>query len=518
MKIMSNIITSAFGDAFLTVILFAFLLVAFFGAIWYFAQNLSKSKENCLYVKTLPSKKVIWIIIGVGLIVRLILGMCIKGYRGALGTINYEIDGYYEIYKSVEIILNNGYGYLYSYSMDVHPLAGYILSIFVSISKLFGVLNLNSYMVQFFLKLPLILCDGASAYRIYRLAKKYTNEHVGLVGAGTFMLCPVFMFGSAISVSVYPMLILGLIVTFYLLVDKNFIGMVIAYSLTLLVAPQAVYLFPIVVCFVVYNYVKVLKKFLESHADEDKKTLISLPCIVVACFALIYLLSLPYFMNDFGTNPIKIFKMLFFEPFTNAVYFAFNSLSVYVLFGKNGARLNAQFPSEIFVIAFFIIIIAVVLIIYLSRRNRAALTLLAAYIVVTQSIYMIGSDELSMLSALALLIVAFILIKDKRILNVFGLLSLFIFINYMTVMTQAGFLSNASSISFMSTAYKGSSVLLSSTTFGKSISIITSVGTILTHLYFTLLILDLTVSNVHKPLNSGTNFKDVMKEWISIKK
>ncbi len=514
MKFFSSIITSSWGDALVTVFLTLLLIASLIGAVWFFSANVGKARENCLYVRGISTKSFIWIIIGVGFIVRLALALLITGYRGALGTINFELKGYYEYFQALDIILDNGAGSLYSFAMNIHPLSAYVMTVFAFIAKLFGVFNVNSLVLQLFIKLPLILCDVASAYLLYRLARKYVNDYTGIIAAALFMLCPVFMLGSAISVTVYPMLILGFLVVFYFLLAKKYGAVIISYSLTLLISPDAVFMLPVIAAFIVYNYVKTIIRFKREGEESDKKTLISVPCFLLIGLTLIYLLSLPFFITDFGVNPIKIFNMLFIRPFVRAVYFVFNSLSVYNIFGKNGDRLNLSFPIEIFVTAFFVIALIITVLVYMSKRNRATLTLLAAYVGVTLSCYMIGTSELTAVPALALLIMSFVVIRDKRIINVLALMSLFVFINYMAVMIQAGFLSNAASTAFYSVAYDGSAVLLSSTTMGTAVSIIASIGAVLTHVYFTFVLLDVAVTDKRKPPVYTESLGQALKSWF----
>jgi len=513
MKIFSNVITSSISDGIITVLLAVLLVASFLFAVRYFAVSMSKIKENCLYVRGTSAKNVLYIILAVALAVRLILSLFVRGYRGSMGTINYELNGYYEFYQAVKIILDGGFGGLYSYSMTLFPLPAYILSGFASLAKLLGVWNINSVLVQFLLKLPMCLCDLGSAYLLYRIASKYVNAHVGLVAAAMFAFCPIFLLGSAISVSVYPMLILCLLLTFYFMVQKNYVMTLISFALAMLVSAESLFLLPVVAVFIIFNYVKTLKKYNEEKQVEIKKSLIVLPCVLVLTLVGAYLISLPYFVKDFGVSPFKMINMLYIKPFNKAVYFAFNSLSVYNIFNRNGARMDSDFPSYLFTIAFFIIAIVITVIIYASKRNRAMLVMLASYVCITLSIYMIGMNELSVLPALATLIMAFILIRDKRLLKVLAVYSVIVFVNYMFVMIDAGFLSNANNRAFASVAYDGNAVLLSEG-IGKIINIVCSVIAILTHLYYTSVLLDVSLSDKRKLLDEENSFGATIKSWL----
>jgi len=517
MKLMSNIITSPLGDGIYTVIFAILLIASVVGAVWYFATNIAKAKDECLYVKGIEPKSFIWIILLVGFLIRLIFGLIMKGYRGAMGTINYELNGYYEIYKAIEIIQDNGFGSLYNYSMNLFPVSAYIMSLFASIAKIFGAWGVNTAVTQFFMRLPLILCDVASAYLMYRIAKKYVNDYIGLTIAAVFMFCPVFMFGSAISVTPYPIMILGLVVTVYFLLSKNYAGLMLSFAITLLTMPDAVFLLPIVLIYIIYTFIKLINSNDKNKAQENKKTIISISCFAVLSIVLMYMLSLPFFIEDFGVNPFTIMYNLLLKPFGQAIYFSFNSLAIYNILGKNGARVKFNFPPEIFVIAFFIIAIVIVILVYGSKRNRANLVLLAAYLIVTFSIYMLGTSELTIMPAFVLLLLSFVLIRDKRILKVFAILSLIVFVNYMTVMIQSGFLSNVGSKAFASTAYNGDAVLLAKSSIGSIINIVCSICAAIAHVYFTMVILDITVTEKRKIITSGNNLKEVIAAWLSTK-
>ena len=43
-------------------------------------------------------------------LIRLILSLFIRGNRGSMGTINFELNGYYEFYQAVKIILDGDLG------------------------------------------------------------------------------------------------------------------------------------------------------------------------------------------------------------------------------------------------------------------------------------------------------------------------------------------------------------------------------------------------------------------------
>jgi hypothetical protein len=115
---------------------------------------------------------------------------------------------------------------------------------------------------------------------------------------------------------------------------------------------------------------------------------------------------------------------------------------------------------------------------------------------------------------LAIFLLSFILIKDRRILQVFSFLSLTVLVNSVSVLISAGYLNNASEYLFDSSFYTGTSLL--NVGAGMAVSIVCSVVTVLTHLYSTLILLDLAMSSRRKLLsyNNSVSMAKSFALWM----
>ena len=179
-----------------------------------------------------------------------------------------------------------------------------------------------------------------------------------------------------------------------------------------------------------------------------------------------------------------------------------NSLGIFNLFMRNGKALNSRFPSVVFAVLFGVIITGIVLLVYLSKKNRANLVFLSAYILLTLATYFVGFNEFGLLGALFLLLTAFLLIRDKRILLLFGVLSLAVTVNATAVMASAEYFNNNVAYYFSAPGYAGSELLRGGAV---AVTIVCSVLAVLAHLYATMVLLDISMSNKRKVLPYAEN-------------
>ena len=160
------------------------------------------------------------------------------------------------------------------------------------------------------------------------------------------------------------------------------------------------------------------------------------------------------------------------------------------------------------------IVLGITLLVYLSKKNRANLAFLSGYLIYTLATYYVDFSALTLIPVLAIFLLSFILIKDRRILQVFSFLSLTVLVNSVSVLISAGYLNNASEYLFDSSFYTGTSLL--NVGAGMAVSIVCSVVTVLTHLYSTLILLDLAMSSRRKLLsyNNSVSMAKSFALWM----
>lgn len=478
----------------------AWLLIKFIGK----DKNV-EPKDDKLFIKIMA------LVLFFGTVLRVVFALCIKGYRE-----DYDI-----IVSAMEHIASGGFkGYYPSDGIVLYPLTLFIYALPAVIANAAG-LTASSFGMALLVKLPLIIADAVSAVILYRIASKYVNRYVGVIIAGMFMLSPVFMISSSVWGSVYSLLTLGLLLCMYFMVTKNFLGLFASYTASALIMKEALYLLPLFAVYIVYSYVKSLKRVLKEKQsakeiwnDAQSCQVIRTPVYLVSSVLVAYLISLPTIIFDYGASFFGWIYRFALKPLADAAKFGYNSLGIFNIFAKNGDLLGANFPTVVFTVIFAVIILGITLLVYLSKKNRANLVFLSGYLIFTLATYYVDFGALTLVPVLAIFLMSFVLIKDRRILQVFAMLSLTIMVNAVSVLISAGYLNNASEYLFDSAFYTGTSLL--DTGAGMAVSIICSVLTVLTHLYSTLILLDLAMSSRRKVLayNSGASIGKSFALWM----
>lgn len=467
--------------------------------------------RNAVPKKGLSFAAMLSIVILCGVILRIVFSLTVIGFREDFTTIT----------DAMEYVALNGFkGYYSGKGIMLYPLTLLIYSLLGVVTNSVGI-SAATFGMALLVKLPFIVADIVSAAVLYKLAAKYVNGYVGVIVSGIFMLSPAFMMASSIWGSEYALLTAGLLLSLYFMATKNYLGLFASYAASLLLMKDAIYLFPLFAVFVVYNFIKALKKVIAEKipakdiwSNPDTCQVIRTPVYLVIAVLLSYLISLPTMLSDFGANFFTWIYRFSLKPLADIAYFGFNSLGIFNIFVKNGEKLGANFPTVVFAVIFAVIILGIVLLVYLSKKNRANLVFLGGYIIFTLATYYVDFSAMSLVPVLGIFLLAFILIKDRRILQVFGVLSLLVLVNSTAVLIGAGYVNNASEYLFDSSFYLGSSLL--SEGLGLAVSIICSVLAVLAHLYSTMILLDLSMSNKRKLLegNENAGLLKSVTQWI----
>ncbi|MBR2967883.1 MAG: hypothetical protein IKC35_03795 [Clostridia bacterium] len=506
---MINFLASQAGGISFTVIFAVLTVVVLVAAIWLFSIGF-KGQELKL---KLSAKQVFIIVLVVGAIIRMVVDFSMKGIVGYTAAFSVNRAGYNGLFNMTNFLVNKGFnGFLGEYSdVFLYPIPMYLLMLFGSLLSLFVNLSVNSQITLVFLKLPFIIAEILLAVFAYKIAKKYANETVAIAVGGLIALCPVFMLGS-LAPSGYVFFALALVVMVYFMLERRYVLMTVAYSLSLLCAFETIFLLPVVAVFLIYAYVKKVIAYRNSGEkgnvwNSQFGLIVKLPVAILACMLISYLVTLPFTNSFVGANPFKMLYVYFIEPFGNLRYFTYNGLSLYSLFNRNAARLDLTFPVYVFSILFMVAIVAITLIIYLSKKNRANLMLFVSYVLLTINTYFVDSTELTLLPFMALLLIAIVVLKDKRLVKIFGIMSLMIFLNFSGVMLQADY--------FRANATFATEIL--SDGF-KVLGIICSAITVLTHIYFTSALLDIVLNGKIKTFEAADNkLSSAIKDFVKIK-
>lgn len=487
-------------------ILFGLLtLLSIFFAIFYIVRFGGESKDDSegisLGKKVYSIKKVMLIILLVGIVVRIVCGLLVIGHRREFAENIYYTLRYVSKYDETDT------------NKILYPLTYYVMQIFAGIWINAGV-STDAVLLNFSIKIPFIIADVITAILLLKTAKQYFNQKVALVFFALVMLCPLFVFVSVVWGSVITLIAPPILLAINLLLSKKHAFSIIAFVVATLLAKEAVILIPVLLVYFGYVWVKSIRAVSSKKFDkEDKLNSWTIPLVTAFCVGFGYLLCLAYTSQFNMYSFAEVINEFYIRPFTNVFYYGENVANIYVLFGKSETVPNMWIPTEFNATLMFVLFIALIIVIasaiFFAKKNRATIVLVMAYVLLTINVYYVGLTAISILPTLALLLFAYLIIKDKRILKTFTVCAVSMMIVALAVFTVAGYFNTEPLSFFKSSSYTGQTYL----TGDYSIPLITaSVFQVLNHLYMSFYIFDITYGKHVQLLdyNAKCTISDVM--------
>ncbi len=481
------------ADVAFTVIMILLTVAVLFTAIWLIAKFINAPKGVAL-------GKFVIISVSVGVVIRVLCAVFVGGYRPDFTVYNTMLDYF---------IKNGVAGYYEQNGVVIYPLAFYLIAAFGGLGKIFGIASGSAYL-SLMIKIPFVIADVITAVLLYKIAKRYINSQIGVVLSGLYCVCPLFFTASAIWGSALTLLVPMLIASFYFLAEKKHFLALLFYSFALITAKEAMYLYPLFLIYYGYLFVRSIVKnaknkvqFADALKDGEYSLAYKLPVYFIGMFLIKYLLALPLTLKDFGANPFGFIHHVLLAPIASLDYFSYNGLSIFNIFGKNAEPLSSSFPDVIFTVCFGVLVAGIVAVVYFSKKNRAVLPLLAAYVLYTLATYFLDSAAMSVLPVAALLLFAFIYMKDRRILQIFSVVTLVMVITSLTAFVTGGYFNMLDASAYVAPSYTGSVEMTEG--FPLVVLIICSVISVAAHLYMTLVTFDITMSNNRKLMNGKTD-------------
>ena len=149
-------------------------------------------------------------------------------------------------------LIENGFKTFYSGWSDYLP--GYLYFLWG-----LGKINLLGILPQVVLyKIPAIIADILTGYLIYKIILKNKNEKWGLIGAAIYVFNPAIWINSTLWGQVDSLTALASMLSIYLL-DTNYWMSAAILSVGTLIKPQAAFILPIILFFIIRNKWKLLK-------------------------------------------------------------------------------------------------------------------------------------------------------------------------------------------------------------------------------------------------------------------
>lgn len=307
---------------------------------------------------------------------------------------------------------------------DYPPAYMYVLALLDGLRALTGA---SGGMAQLIVKLPAMLCDMAGALLIYKWMKREGgNGGMALWLAAFYAFNPATICDSAAwgqIDSVFTLMIVGAV---YLCVRGSWQWGLPLYIVSALVKPQTLMLGPIAL-------VVLLTEIFRAKGGERgimlKKVGIGL-AISVGAAALIVV---PFWGGQNWDWLIGKYT----ETLSSYSYATVNAMNMYALFGLNWQLADSMvmgMPAKVWGYIFMAVAIAYSAFVYIKAKDRRAMPLACAVLVMVLFTFSTKMHERYAFPAIMLLLLGYVLMKDKRLLIMSALISVTQFINMALVL------------------------------------------------------------------------------------
>lgn len=399
---------------------YALLLTIYFAAFLIFvaaAYYLFKMKSITIDLNN--RKLLIFSLLCVGLLLRVALSTIMEGYGSDLN-----------LFKDWATTAANNFSQFYTNarSGDYPPLYMYVLFL---IGKIAGIGSMSNY-YTLLLKLPSILADIVTAYIIYKLAKKYLSFEISILISGFYIFNPAVFIDSTLWGQVDSFFALFIVISLFLLSEGKTICSAVLFTCSVLMKPQGIIFLPVI--------------FFELVQRKDIKLFIK---SVVSALITAVIIILPF---SFNQCPTWIFK-LYAKTISEYPYASVNGFNFFNLLGGNYKQSSSTFFIFSYQIWGMIAIIAITLFtwfIYIKGKSRKLAFSAALIQIAGVFTFSTGMHERYLFPALALVILSFIYLRDKRILTLCLGYSITIYSNIYYILFKGSGMMNSSSNSIIS--------------------------------------------------------------------
>ncbi|KLU65268.1 hypothetical protein DEAC_c28200 [Desulfosporosinus acididurans] len=353
----------------------------------------------------------------VGFLLRIVLGILIAGHP-------FDLN----LFRSWATSAANNLSQFYSgrNSSDYPPLYIYVLYI---VGKLGSLKALNPYFTLF-LKLPSILADMGTALLLFKLSIKYLSPELSILVAALYIFNPAVFVNSTIWGQVDSFFTLIVIAGIVLLTEQKLVYSSILFTAAVLMKPQGIIFLPIL--------------FFELVRRKRLKDIVR---VLITSAITAILLVLPFSTND---NILWIFKL-----FTNTIgeypYATVNAFNFFYLLGANYTKDSLTLflvSYHVLGIIFIVLTTLTAWLVFVRGKKRRFGPAAALILISGVFIFSTRMHERYLFPAVALTILAFIYLKDRRLLLLATGFSITSFVNTYDILYQtiAGIHQSTSSV------------------------------------------------------------------------
>lgn len=360
----------------------------------------------------ISGKFLIPVLIGIALFLRLFIAVVLPSFSSDLN-----------LFKNWAVSAGSSLVNVYSNSRnaDYPPLYMYVLAV---IGKIGNTSAFSSYF-NLLLKLPSIFADIITSILIYRLARKQLSRSMGTILAAVYLFNPAVLVNSSVWGQVDSFFTMILVLGIYMLAEGKVGVSGVFFTAAVLMKPQGIIFLPIL--FFELVRLKNVKEFV-------KTALVSLITAV--------LIALPFML----TNGVTWIFKLYSGTVGEYPYASVNAFNFFSLIGKNYAKDTGTILGISYHnlgMAAIVLVTILTFAIYIKGNNKKLAP--AAALIEIAGVFTFASSmhERYLFPAVALSILAYIYLKDKRILALIIGFSITVFSNTYSVLLQSSRSSNS---------------------------------------------------------------------------
>lgn len=399
------------GISFMYFYALAFFIIGFFLFI--------AIKKDYLKIDSSKTKQYLYILLGVGLVMRLVLAPIIEGF--SLDISCFKAWAYYAAKDLPNFYLSESSNGVRIF-VDYPPFYIYFLAM---IGKFVDIFNIpyDSTGHLFLIKLPSIIADVIISFIIFKLASKKFKPEFSLLISGLFLFNPAILINSTLWGQIDSFFMLFVIISLMLMKSERKPEATAVLAAATLMKPHGVFFIPILL------YELCIELFRRKNI---KTVLMSVLYGLIACIIII----LPF---SFNQKPLWIFE-LFLNTSEGYTYASLNAFNFFSLIGKNlvnDAEIFFIFSYNTWGYIFLVLIsFGITPLLYFKSKNSDIVYLASLVQAIGLFVFWSRMHERYMFPAVALALLAFIYIKDIRLMGIFALSSLTVFVNSQAVLER----------------------------------------------------------------------------------
>jgi len=373
--------------------------------------------------------RLIWPVLAAALILRVAVALRVPGYNTDINC----FTGWSE--RIFQVGLTRFYAP--DYFCDYPP--GYMLLLWpVALMRHLFSLETGTAIYRAVLKLLPMLADVAGAWLVWRVAKKHASERLALLLAGLYAFNPAAVCNSAAWGQIDALLTLLLALCALEAAEDRYFRALMWFAAALLIKPQALLFAPL-------GLVAMLTGIARAEdRDARARRLRAFLLGALACLGILYATALLFTARQaegFGDALIRPVTWMV-NQYSGAMqgyrYMTINTLNLYCLLGLNWARMDAhpglQTVAWLLFAASYVYAAALCV---ASHKKPRRLLLLGGVLILLISAFGPMMHERYVFPAMLLLMLAFAMEKDVRVLISLVILTATLFLNE-TLVLQGG--------------------------------------------------------------------------------